>query len=176
MPPTYTDQERDQAMLVLALNGGNSVRAREALTDSGIEVTDRTLRRWRASDRYAVIQREHAPRLEREVVGTALEVIQRGWHVAQKGLDKAEEQLDADEAKDPAAVARNVATVVGIATDKYLILTGRPAQITESRDAASLLRALQAKGIIEGTAQEIPTHALPSPIPAAHPSTDEPKD
>jgi hypothetical protein len=62
--------------------------------------------------------------------------------VTYKAVKHAEMLLDQGKAKDPSAVARNLATVAGIATDKTLALTGRPSQIIEHRDTTEIVKAL----------------------------------
>jgi hypothetical protein len=79
--------------------------------------------------------------------------------VSLKAIKAAEWQLYNGTAKDPAAVARNLATVAGISTDKFLALTGRPSQIVEHRDSRDLVKSLAAMApnvfAIDGTAEEI---------------------
>jgi hypothetical protein len=67
---------------------------------------------------------------------------------------------------------RNVETAKAINVDKSALLRGRPTQIVERRDAAELLRKLQATGVValdlpavDSTAEEVEDG--PSLSPAA---------
>lgn len=150
----YSREEIDHALLQLYLVGGNTWRVADQLG-----IPDRTLRDWlvRHADRYEELAQKHGPKLEQQVVRQLEQNVIHAGEATRQAIAKSLEQLEAGEAKDPAATARNLATVQGIAVDKMLTLTGRPAQITEHRDTAQIMRALKQTApnlFIEGTAED----------------------
>ena len=71
-------------------------------------------------------------------------------------VEKAREQLEAGEDRQPAASAQRLATVSGIATDKFLTLTGRPSQVTAATTVEEDLRFLRSRVIPDAEVVEEP--------------------
>jgi hypothetical protein len=169
MPRTrrqYTPADVDTALLVLALTGHNSVETARRLKSQGLNVNARTLRAWRTgihSKRYAEIQRDHAPRIEAEMIGTAREIVLAANAATLEAIEATRDQVQDGEAKDPSAVARNLQTVAGIATDKALLTEGRPTVITGGDDVQALLaRMNRLLGVVDSTAEDVTPPALES--------------
>ena len=159
MAGRYSPAERRQALLVLALNGGNTKRAAEFLKDAGNPVPQQTLSYWtrKHADELEEVTREHAPKLEQAMAGQILRTALAAHEATLIAVEKAREQLEAGEAKDPSTAARNLGTTAGILSDKYLTLTGRPTQITEHRSADQILANIARQiGAVNSTAHEIP--------------------
>lgn len=154
----YTEHEQTEAMLVLALEGGSVRRARELLAAQGFTVSDSTLTRWKASERYAEIQETTARRVEDGLVHKWRENTASSLELQLLATEQAIEEAKAKTLKDPAKAAQAAATAAGIGTDKMLVMTGRPTEITEHRDPRAEIRAMAREfGItIESTAEEVP--------------------
>jgi hypothetical protein len=112
------------------------------LKSQGLEINPRKLRAWRTgihSTRYAEIQRDHAPRIEAERIGTAREIVLAANAATLEAIEATRDQVSEGEAKDPSAVARNLQTVAGIATDKALLTEGRPTIVHGSDSVEALV-------------------------------------
>jgi hypothetical protein len=83
-------------------------------------------------------------------------------NLEQRLMAKLAESVDELPPKEIAAAARNLATSKGINVDKLLTLTGRPSQISETRNADELLRKLETLKVksIQSTATETPNSGL----------------
>ena len=157
----YKPEDIERGLTALAIYG-NSEKAVAALKANGLTApSSRQLQNWRDQypEQWNKAVREQAPKIEQQIVGDLLTTLQVSQRTVQVAVNKTLEQLEAGEAKDPAGAARNIATVVGITTDKFLTLTGRPSQIVENRTADQLLasigRLVGATPVVDTTAEEI---------------------
>lgn len=150
------------ALLAIAINGGNSQAAHDALKEQGIDVSPRTLRNWR-NNQYPQLYRElhdtHGREIEQAIVPGLRELMIRSVEGAQLAADKSIEQLKAGDVKDPATMGRNLMVTGATAMDKLYLATDRPTSVTEHRDVAEILRSLEKHAArqveppdIEGTA------------------------
>lgn len=91
------------------------------------------------------------------MVSTAREIVLRANAATADAIQAAHEQVKDGQAKDPAAVARNLQTVTGIATDKALLVEGRPTAIIGTGDLQSVIAQLgkQLGFDVNGSADEI---------------------
>ena len=92
---------------------------------------------------------ELAPKLEAKLVGDLLTNAQRITTAEGYCIEQVENQLREGECKDPARTMRDLSQVRTQAIDKRLALEGRPTQISEHRNVDEILRALQAKGLVD---------------------------
>jgi hypothetical protein len=135
MPRTrhsYTPAEIDTSLLVLAMTGRNSVVAARRLKSEGINVNPRTLRSWRQhthAKRYIDLEHQHAPEIERQMMGQTRAIVTAANDATLEAIEASRQQVENGDARDPSTVARNLATVSGIQTDKGLLLDGRPTVI-----------------------------------------------
>jgi hypothetical protein len=161
MPRTnYTQVEIDTALLTLCLTGRNSIEACRRLKVEGIEINPRTLRSWRLhthAKRFAEIERQHAPEIERQMIGQARAIVTAANEGTLEAIDAAREQIKNGEAKDPSTVARNLAVTAGVNVDKSLTLEGRPTVIHGATTLDGNIRRLaQQLGFdIDTTAEEM---------------------
>jgi hypothetical protein len=153
----HSPEDIDAALLAFAATGGNASRASRLLKERGIDVSTSTVTKWAERtypDRYMQIAATHGAELDRVLAEQARGIAMRASEVERLAIDNTEEALKAGEVKDPSAVARNMSVTKGIAVDKTLVLTGRPAQIVEHRSAADLIKKLEKLGIVDSTAVE----------------------
>jgi hypothetical protein len=139
---SYTPEQVDTALLTLILAGRNSGVASRRLAENGIEVNPRTLRSWRDkvhADRYAELEHQHAPQIEKQMMSQARAIATAANIATLEAIEAARKQVEAGEARDPSTVARNLAVTMGVATDKSLLLDGRPTEIHSSQDVEQLL-------------------------------------
>lgn len=160
-PPTdrpangMTDPELDLCLTVLAICGGSGRRAqKELLEHHGIETSNEALYKWKRYPRYERIRAELAPKLQEQVAQQCEDAANRAHEVETNLLERLA-TADIDD-KDLAKSLKFVTDSKGTNIDKAALLRGRPTQITEHRDATSLIRKLQAQGVVtvEGTARE----------------------
>lgn len=140
---TYTTDEIDKGLLALIFNGNNSGIAVKALRTTGLKVNDRTLRQWKVKHRERLdeLALKHAPAIENHLKASGRAIAMASQAGTMEAIEAARKQLRDGDARDPAAMARNLATVTGIATDKVLLLDGRPTEIV-SNDVAGLMERM----------------------------------
>jgi hypothetical protein len=161
----YGPEQIDKALLAYAACGANAAKACRLLKERGIGVHPKTLTQWaegRYADRYMEIHAKHGQQLDRVLAQETRDIALRASQVERLAVDETEKELKAGTVKDASAAARNMAVVKGVATDKLLTLTGRPAQIVEHRSAQDLVKKLEALGVVDSTAEE-----EPDPLPEA---------
>lgn len=151
----YTEEEIQTGLTLMAYCGGNSRRAaREWQKQTGQHIEHSILRDWATRlhvERYQRIQAAVSDHLADLSESVAL----KANTLAAETLDRVEDNMDQIPPRDLSTTFRNLQVGAGVATDKSLLLRGRPTQITESRDASSLVRKLIKQGVIEGTAEEL---------------------
>lgn len=133
-----------EALAHLARNGGN-VAGTARLTGTA----RRTLRDWRNQYRaeYVSLQRRMREALEERLVGELCEGSLAATEAARLAVQRAHERLQKDTDSNPSATAQRLMTAAGIATDKRLLLEGRPTSIQGQSTADEDLRALRARAI-----------------------------
>lgn len=161
----FTQDEIDRALTALALNSGNSYRAREALKlDSTLErlPSDRVLRQWKAkhATRYHEIRTKRAPDIEAAAVQDYRAIVAATNEAHLELVEHARDGIEDLTAYEASAAAKNLAIAGGVAADKLLVFTDRPNQITERRDPEQILRQLET---FIGTAEDI-TDPEPSAV------------
>jgi hypothetical protein len=161
---TFTPEERDTALLELALCGGNSGVAADRLREKGFEIGDDVLRHWRLytyAGRYHELAEGRAREIEDAVVVKQREAAMRAVELQIRATEKTMDALDSGDVKDPSSVVKNAAIAAGVNVDKVLTLTGRPSAIVSHSDPREALeRILSRYGAIDSTATEEPTKAL----------------
>jgi hypothetical protein len=163
----YTDQERERGLVALAYASGNSRHAAKLLKVQGLPIPASTLKSWpvRYADLYDKARLEILPRLNAQLAEQHIELVQSGMKLEQVFRAKIATALDKDElpARDLPGGLRNVATSIGIHSDKARLLRGEPTTIVRHDDPLAILRSLRAKGvdveIIDGEAEEVPDAA-----------------
>lgn len=159
---TYTAEDRAHALAALVANLGNIART---VADTGI--SDKTLRKWREdyAEQYRDMEDTYARGIEAEIVQRARENARKAGEVVELAVEKAQTELESPRhisAGELAKVARDMSQVHSQNVDKVLTLTGRPSQITESRELVALVQSLENDGVLriapstDSTAEEIP--------------------
>lgn len=165
--PIRTDHsvaEVEEALMALALNGGNFKRTSEGLMAEGRDLSPRRLRSWSTEvypGRYELAQTRVAEELDKRLIGMAQAAAVNALDVTTLALEQTREKLEAGGYEDPARVARDTAVVMGVNVDKSQVLRNRPFEVQESRDAQQLMRALVARiggpAAVDSTAEEVPS-------------------
>lgn len=148
----YSQKEIDLCLQALVAWAGNSpaaVRYLTSIAEPGQRVPSyATLLEWSRTkhwERYEQIREEMSSLRERTIVNDMRDAAGEAIEVQRIAVEKAKERLEAGKDDDPGRTAANLARTASANTDKLLSLSGRPTQITESRDAAQVLRSLIAK-------------------------------
>lgn len=152
----YSQQEIDRALTALVAWSGNcaaAVRHLESIAEPGQRVPHQmTLLEWSRTthwERYEQIREQWASKVEQTVANDMRDAAREAIEVQRLAVEKARERLERDRDDDPARSAANLARVAQSNTDKLLSLTGRPTQITETRNVNEILRSLVAKGVLQ---------------------------
>jgi hypothetical protein len=156
---TYSPQRVDEALALVFERG--SLRA--AAAETGIALN--TLRRW-VHDTHSARYVELVERLRASVDEQLIDSFHRNARAAagvtESAIEKTAELLEQGDmrgASYASSTSRNLATTYGIATDKSLVMQGRPNQITRpARDLDDLVRELNdlVPGlVIDSTAEEV---------------------
>jgi hypothetical protein len=157
---TWTPEQVEIALTTLA-TAGTSTRASKQLEQIDIHITPEQLRSMRNRqypNRYAVIQAQLGPELRKRreagtlAAATALEAVELA------AIEQMAESIQRLDPRDIPAAVKNITTAKAINIDKHLVQSGLPNQITEHRDAGSLLAQL--RDVIDTTAVEETPAAL----------------
>jgi hypothetical protein len=155
----YTQQEIDDALAAMVAYAGNAYGAHHYLLSQGKRAPHMgTLRHWVRTkhwEQYERLREQWAAKVEQTVANDMRDAAREAIEVQRIAVEKAKERLEANRDDDPGRTAANLSRVASGNTDKLLSLTGRPSQITESRNVNEILRSLVAKGVL----------ALPDELP-----------
>ena len=148
----YTQEEIDDALTALIAYAGNASGACRYLESEGKRSPGAThLKAWAQTthwERYEELRDKFAEKHENTLANNYRDAARFATEVTMLAVEKAKERLEKGKDEDPARSAAALAKVGQGSTDKLLSLTGRPTQITETRDIGPLLRSLAAKGVI----------------------------
>jgi len=140
----YTTMERERGLTLFALAGGNERGFNELCENVGLSIPWHTARTWAydtQKERYAQIKKENEGEL-RMVMADANRGAAILWgDVARKAAEKLDKLLDEDMI-DPAKLSplgRDATVAMGINTDKYDQLEGRPL-LRAAQDFVGMLR------------------------------------
>ncbi len=140
----------DTALLAYAMCGSAATASERLKTlDPPIKVHEHTLHHWRKTlypNRFRALVEKHATSIEAQVVTSVRGLALAASDAAHEAVALERTRIASGEVRDAAGSARNMATVLGIATDKLLLLQGRPTVISETRTADDVLRDLDATG------------------------------
>lgn len=151
----YTEEDVTRALYALIAFGGNPTPASRALDAAfDLKIAVSTLRSWREAkyaDRYTELQTEHGQDIEQALVRDTRDLARAAAAMTRDAIAKTAELMEDPRlrATEAAQIAASMAKVQQTNIDKLLALTGRPQAITEHRSAQDIIRALQAKGVIE---------------------------
>lgn len=155
------ERDADTAMQTLAALYGDARAAAKVLWEmDGQDVSPELLESMRKGSHRGVYTRHAdvlAPHLEDAIVREMREVAGRSLQLERRLLSKIEKDLDDGQVQDPAKALTAVSKTKQTSVDKLLALTGRPTTITETRDAAQIVKKLEALRVlipIEATAED----------------------
>jgi hypothetical protein len=151
----FNQEEIDQALTAMIAYAGKAHTAVKYLMANGkpdLRVpTGVTLLDWSRTthwERYEQLREQWSAKVEQTISNDMRDAAREAIEVQRVAVEKARERLEANRDDDPARSAANLARVASANTDKLLSLTGRPTQITESRNVNEILRSLVAKGVL----------------------------
>jgi predicted RNA-binding Zn ribbon-like protein len=136
---TYTTEQVDEYLLIVARKGGNCDRAaREIKERHGLDMDPSTLWRWKNenhADRYLELaqglsRREAEAGIEQAYRESIIEFQEIGQNLRGRLVDN----ISKVEAKDLPKALRDITLAGAVATDKYLLVGDRPTQIVETRN------------------------------------------
>ncbi len=107
------------------------------------------------------IREQLAPRVEAIRANDMLDNAGLATELERMCMERLQIQLEQGRVKDPARVARDLADLKAKNVDKRLAVQGRPTQITETRNLAEIVKAMEGMGIakqvdvtVEGSAED----------------------
>lgn len=152
----YSEGDIKAALITYWLEGENAKRAAQH-----IDVPPTTIERWAKKSHkelYDDLIEKNRPLLTKTLL-RRMEAIQfKAYDLIERLLDDTGRQLDEGTIKNPAQAAQQIATILGIVTDKWRLIQELPTQITGTTDAGEHLKALKARFpwlIHDSTAEEI---------------------
>ena len=153
-PFSQEDIDRSlEALVAWAGNGEEAIRWLQENNPGDWRIpTSTTLRHWSRTthwERFEQIREQWSTMRERSISNDMRDAAQEAVEAQRLAVVRARERLEAGRDDDPARSAANLARVAQSNVDKLLALTGRPSQITESRNAEEILRSLVAKGVLQ---------------------------
>lgn len=140
-----------QALVAWAGNANAAVKWLEAHAEGRRVPAALTLTSWSRTkhwERYEQIREQFGGLREKTISNDMRDAAQEAVETQRLAVEKARERLEAGRDDDPARSAASLAKVAQSNIDKLLSLTGRPTQITESRNVNEILRSLVAKGVL----------------------------
>ncbi len=93
------------------------------------------------------LREQLAPRMEAIRANDMLDNAGLATELERMCMERLQKQLEAGHVKDPARVARDLADLKAKNVDKRLAVQGRPTQITETRNLAEIVKAMEGMGI-----------------------------
>lgn len=157
---SYSDDEKEAAMVAVVRCHGHQPRAVALLASEGIEVPERTLCDWVGNTQVQRLERvrtEWEPRLKVEGAELHYRLFRKAAEIEELAVDKIKEQLEAGKGdlKDLSAVQQRSAISTGIHTEKHLIYSGEPTQI-HRLDTGEVLRKLGSRNMrLEATERTV---------------------
>lgn len=148
----FSDEEVEMGLMALVAWAGSPTRAARYLKETGkLDVSDSTLRNWKQvhAIRYTELREKYKDQLEEQLTQELRDVAIIATNAARLAVEKATDALESGEERDPARAAANLSKVAATSTDKVLSLTGRPTQITQTRNAEEIIRSLVQLGVIQ---------------------------
>lgn len=146
----YSQDEIDEILTILIALAGNATGVVRELKAQGREKVpcQETIKHWTTVlhwERYEELRELHAAKVEGKLTHDMFDTTRRATEGTALAIERAVEKLEKGQDQDPGKTAANLASVAQRMTDKGLALSGRPSRITESRDAAEIVRALVAR-------------------------------
>jgi cell division protein ZapA (FtsZ GTPase activity inhibitor) len=145
----------DTVLLTVWFEAGNIKRASEATG-----TPESTIRRWLEihNDRFHELRRQNEHRFD-ELIASRAEGIQlQAFETIAKLVEKVDQDLENGQVRNPDQAAQRLATVLGIVTDKWLLIKGRPNNIVGTQDASEHMRSLAQKFpwlVVDSTAEDV---------------------
>ena len=148
----FTEEEITTGLMaIIAWAGNASAASRYLKAEKGLSISAVALNGWKTAHvvRYDELREKYAGQLEANLANEMRDVARLAMDVQRLALEQTKVRLETGKDNDPARSAANAATVTQKMTDKLLSLTGRPTQITETRNLDEILRSLAARKIIQ---------------------------
>lgn len=135
----------------LIRTGGRAKSAEKYLEDEGVRIPAYMLHKWKISHaaEYDALRETHAAEIEAHLAHDWRDNARLAVDGSALAVEAAIENLESGKDSDPARTAANLAKVAQSSTDKLLALTGRPTQITETRNAGEIIRKLVQLGVVK---------------------------
>ena len=150
----YSQADIDWCLQAMVAWAGNAYAAHkwlEANADGRRVPNMNTIRDWARTkhwERYEQLREQWGQLRERTIANEMRDVALESVEAQKLAVSRAVERLEKDRDPEPARTAAALAKVGQTNVDKMLSLTGRPTQITESRNVNEILRSLVAKGVL----------------------------
>lgn len=164
---SYTQAEREAALVQVVRLGGNQARALKVLKRQGIKIPARTLCEWVETNSETIerLREELGPQINAEMAEMHQGLAIATGEIEAEAVEAIRKRLKAGEGdlKDLSAVQQRAAVGTGIHGEKHLLFTGQPNHITRTEDASGVLKRLKARGWdFEGEAVEVDGAAVES--------------
>lgn len=144
----YDEQTVERGLIALAYRNGSCTSASRFLAEDGLRIDRSTLREWRRRhpERYEQIRADVAPQIKARAVEGHQGLIDRLMEAERVLVERMVAEANEIPIRDVPGAQRNVATSVGIHTDKIADLCGEP-NVRVSADLSGLLKELLSLGV-----------------------------
>lgn len=156
MPRTYSQDEIDGALIAYWLEGEHAERAAKH-----VEPSENTIREWATRThrgRYHELVERNAPLLDKQLLRKQEAIQLEALETITLAIRQTKQQIEAGRHRNPDQAAQRLAVAMGIITDKWLLLQGRPTQINQPAEADAHLRALAHRFpwlVVDSDAEEV---------------------
>lgn len=154
-----TPEQYDQALALLVRRGGNVRGTVAELQEQGFDITRDTLREWKKSERYIEMATQYAQESKDRAISQAFRDQLHESHSLMSDLrERLADNLEEIEPKEIPGALQKLSVGAGIATEKMLLLEGRPTEIRETRNPdwyEQKLKELAEDLTVDGTAEEL---------------------
>lgn len=150
---TYTEDDKDRALMAILRCGGDHKRAAVLLG-----MKESTLYYWKSkgcADRYHELRVRFGPELEAHRIGEIQELADLYVQAERDVVIRLRDNVDDLDLRDLAKAAQMLAVAKDKNIRDYLTLQGRPVQVTEQRSPDKALEELERLGVIELEAVEV---------------------
>jgi len=160
---TYTEEQKERALQLMALLGNAAEVSRQLADDKGdpVGIPETTLRHWKNTshrDRFLEIRADVLPQIQKTIAAQLEDDVIADSAVIEKLRDEMLLKIGDMKAGEIASAYRNLGVKRAVDIDKSQLLRGNPTEIVQTQNADELIGALAriAPGmVIDSTADDI---------------------
>lgn len=168
----YSEQDVERALQCRAICASAGETSQALNAEFGLSIPERTISEWVSKthrDRYEQIRADIAPKLHAAIASEMEDLAVKIAQVERDAVERVEAQIKSMDGKDAAIALKSLSAARASATDKALVLRGKPNHITSAGEPSDIYARLKALGYeirveeaVDGSAEDIPDAELAS--------------